>query len=56
MNSDKNHEVVHTNRAGTNINLNVAKGWPTALIAPAHAERLAVELKEAAIAAKKLLK
>jgi len=49
-------EVVHTNRAGTNINLSVAKGWPTALLDPAHAERLSTELKEAAAAAKKLLK
>lgn len=49
-------EVVHTNRQGTNINLRVAKGWPTALLDPAHAERLSTELKEAAAAAKKLLK
>jgi hypothetical protein len=49
-------EVVHTNRSGTNIKLNVAKGWPTALLEPAKAERLAIELKEAATAAKKLLK
>jgi hypothetical protein len=45
-------EVVHTNRTGTNINLSVAKGWPIALMSPAHAERLATELKEAALAAK----
>jgi S-adenosylhomocysteine hydrolase len=45
-------EVVHTNRQGTLINLSVAKGWPTALMSPAHAERLATELKEAALAAK----
>lgn len=49
-------EVVHTNRTGTNIKLNVAKGWPTALLEPAHAERLSTELKEAVAAAKKLLK
>jgi hypothetical protein len=49
-------EVVHTNRTGTNIKLNVAKGWPTALLEPAHAERLSTELKEAVVAAKKLLK
>jgi predicted DNA-binding protein len=49
-------EVVHTNRTGTNIHLSVAKGWPTALLDPPHAERLAIELKEAAAAAKKLLK
>ena len=52
----KEPEVVHTNRAGTNINLNVAKGWPTALLEPTHAERLSIELKEAVAAAKKLLK
>jgi hypothetical protein len=49
-------EVVHTNRTGTNINLSVAKGWPTALLSPSHAERLGIELKEAAAAAKKLMK
>jgi hypothetical protein len=49
-------EVVHTNRTGTNIKLNVAKGWPTALLSPKDAERLGVELKEAAAAARKLLK
>jgi len=39
-----------------NIKLNVAKGWPVALLDPAKTERLATELKEAATAAKKLLK
>ena len=49
-------EVVHTNRTGTNIKLSVAKGWPTALLQPAHAEQLATELQVAAKQAKKLLK
>jgi hypothetical protein len=52
----KEPEVVHTNRTGTNIKLNVAEGWPVAILSPTDANRLGIELQEAAAAAKKLLK
>jgi hypothetical protein len=49
-------EVVHTNRTGTNIKLHVANGWPVALLSSKDAQRLGIELQEAAAAANKLLK
>jgi hypothetical protein len=42
--------------AGTNIKLNVAEGWPVVIFSPIDANRLGIELQEAAAAAKKLLK
>ena len=47
--------MVHTNREGVNIKLNVAMGWPLKLFSPIEAERLATELMEAAKKARKLL-
>jgi hypothetical protein len=47
-------EVVHTMKAGTCIKLNLAKGWPVALLSPERAERLAKELSSAVAAAKRL--
>jgi hypothetical protein len=49
-------EVVHTSRSGTRIKLSVATGWPVALLTPAHAEKLAIELSGAAATARKLMK
>ena len=43
----KEPEVIHTNRTGTNIKLNVAQGWPVALFHRRKTERLAAELTEA---------
>jgi hypothetical protein len=47
-------EVTHTKKSGASIKLEVAAGWPVALITPAHAEKLAMELLDCVAAAKRL--
>lgn len=47
-------EVIHSAKAGTTVKLNVAEGWPVALLTIAHAEALGRQLTKAAEAAKKL--
>lgn len=47
-------EVFHSERVGTAIKLQVADGWPVALLSPAHAEQLAQQLLKAVAVAKRI--
>jgi hypothetical protein len=47
-------EVVHGSKAGTRIKLNVATGWPVALLTPDHAERLGKQLLTAVDVTKRI--
>jgi hypothetical protein len=47
-------EVVHSSRYGTRIKLDLAVGWPAALLPLDHAEKLAKDLRDAVATGKKL--
>ncbi len=47
-------EVTHTKKTGASIKLEVAAGWPVALLTAAHAEKLAMELLDCVASAKRL--
>jgi len=47
-------EVAHTKKSGASIKLEVAAGWPVALLSPVHAEKLAMELLDCVAASKRL--
>jgi hypothetical protein len=47
-------EVFHSERVGTTIKLQVAEGWPVALLTPEHAEQLGRQLLTAVAVAKRI--
>jgi hypothetical protein len=47
-------EVFHSERVGTAIKLQVAEGWPVALLTPDHAEHLGKQLLKAVAVTKRI--
>jgi hypothetical protein len=47
-------EVFHSERVGTTIKLQVAEGWPVALLNPEHAEQLGKQLLKAVAVVKRI--